>query len=350
MLKVLFRVDGNSQIGLGHLMRCLVLAQVLHDEKHDIVFAVSQATLPFCQNKYSWIKTWLVVPDLDPAGETSWLSAQCDEQQIDWLVLDGYQFDLFYRSEFSNRIFKLAVFDDTNSSGQLDVDMVINWAPGAAQLNYSQSAPDAILCIGEEYRLLRREFGTIENKNWHKRDALLVMFGASDPLNLTLPVLEALENLLATMPIVVVTGAAYTRVKELNCFSAASQLNIRHLHDCQNIAEVMCQSRLAVSAAGGSQFELLCCATPAILVLLAENQRYASQSAAQQGWCRVVESGKVSVPELAKNVVDLWSQTTRLEGMHQRALQQQAPDGGSRIIEVMQQYINDNRGARNLTI
>ena len=37
-LRVLFRVDANSALGLGHIMRCLVLADVLRSRGHTCAF------------------------------------------------------------------------------------------------------------------------------------------------------------------------------------------------------------------------------------------------------------------------------------------------------------------------
>ena len=46
---------------------------------------------------------------------------------------------------------------------------------------------------------------------------------------------------------------------------------------------------LTVSAAGSSQFELACAGSPAILLVVADNQLDASLQAVQQGWCDVID-------------------------------------------------------------
>jgi UDP-2,4-diacetamido-2,4,6-trideoxy-beta-L-altropyranose hydrolase len=115
----------------------------------------------------------------------------------------------------------------------------------------------------------------------------------------------------------------------------SSGLDITHLHDCQSMAEELVNTKLALSAAGGSQFELLACATPSILVVVAENQTLASQDAATQGWCQVVNSDATSTDEWVTQGLSLWQQPERLLGMHQKALLYAVVDGAKNIVELM---------------
>ena len=49
MSKVLFRVDASKEIGLGHLMRCLLVADYLSDFNYEIYFLCN----PFPGGDYS---------------------------------------------------------------------------------------------------------------------------------------------------------------------------------------------------------------------------------------------------------------------------------------------------------
>jgi UDP-2,4-diacetamido-2,4,6-trideoxy-beta-L-altropyranose hydrolase len=334
-MRMVFRVEGEPNIGLGHLMRCMALAQSLVKQGHVVFFFMSEGSQHFCCNRADWSGTIFRIADMDKMAEPEWLAKQCVDLRADWLLLDGYQFDKDYRHKLQSTEFKLAVFDDINNSGALYADLVINGAPNAALHSYQLTAPDALLAIGQSYQVLRQEFLQLTNRNWADRKSLTLMFGGSDPKKLTIKVLQSLQKINASMPITIITGAAYAGLNGLADLIKTSGLDITHLHDCQNMAAVLINSRLALSAAGGSQFELLACATPSILVVVADNQQSASQDAVSQGWCQVVNGDVLSADELAMQCLSLWQQPEVLRAMHQKALLYPAVDGAKNIVELM---------------
>ena len=334
-MRVVFRVEGEPSIGLGHVMRCMALAQSLVKYGHVVFFLMSQRSQHFCRNRADWIGTILPINDINKTAEPQWLAKQCTDLCADWLVLDGYDFDQAYRQPLQDNVFQLAVFDDLNNSAALHADMVINGAPNAGLHNYHLTAPKALLAIGQSYQVLRQEFLQSTNRKYSSRKNLTLMFGGSDPKNLTVKSLQSLGNANVEMPIIVITGAAYDGLSDLTHLIKNSELDITHLHDCQNMAAVLLNTQLALSAAGGSQFELLACATPSILVVVAENQKCASQDAASQGWCQVIDSDLLSVNEWVKQCLYLWQHSELLLTMHQKALLVPVVDGAKNIVELM---------------
>jgi UDP-2,4-diacetamido-2,4,6-trideoxy-beta-L-altropyranose hydrolase len=334
-MRVVFRVECEPNIGLGHIMRCMALAQGLTRLGHQVIFIMSSVSQQFCQNRTDWLGQIIPLETVVSIDEANSIKQQCVLLEADWLILDGYQFDQDYRQTLHSDHYKFAIFDDMNNSGNLFADLVINGAHNALQLNYQTTAPYGHLAVGKGYQVLRQEFLQVTDKSWSGRKHLTLMFGGSDPYNMTLLVLQSLAKSKASMPLVVITGAAYSSLNELKRFLSTCDLDITHHHDCQNMASVLVNSRLALSAAGGSQFELLACATPAILVVVADNQKFASQQAALQGWCLVHNNENLSADELVNNCLDLWQQADSLHNMHQKALQQTIPDGAKNIAELM---------------
>jgi UDP-2,4-diacetamido-2,4,6-trideoxy-beta-L-altropyranose hydrolase len=343
-MRVAFRVEGQPEIGLGHVMRCLALAQSLVTNGHEVFFFMSQRSEFFCRNRADWVGEILSITESDKLLEVDWIVKYCAELKVNWLVLDGYQFDQNYRHTLQSADCKLAVFDDMNNSGALYADLVINGAPNAAMHNYQLTAQNALLAIGQDYQVLRQEFLQSGNKDWQERKHLTLMFGGSDPKKLTLNVLQSLQKLSSTIPITVITGAAYDGLQDLVDLIKTSALYITHLHDCQNMASVLVKTKLALSAAGGSQFELLACAVPSILVVVAENQQGASQDAANKGWCKVFNGDDLNADYLAKQCISLWQQPELLGLMHQKALQFPVVDGAKNIVKLMsgQKFTSDD--------
>lgn len=342
-MRVAFRVDGSPSMGLGHLMRCMAMAQGLAESGHQVFFYVSEDSLQFCRERTDWVGEIFTLTHVDKVLEPEWLVEQCVKLHADWLMLDGYHFEQTYRLALKSHKFKLAVFDDINNSGALYADLVINGAPNAVLLDYATTAPRALLAIGQEYQVLRQEFLQANKKPWSERENLTLMFGGSDPKNLTIGLLKALNKRKPTMPITVITGAAYHALAELQNLISNSDLEITHLHDCQNMAEVLENTRLAISAAGGSQFELRACAVPTILVVVADNQLLASQDAAHQGWCQLATSHDLNAEKLAEQALSLWQQAQDLLAMHKMALLLPVIDGAKNIVQLM----SEKAAARN---
>ena len=337
---VVIRVEASVDIGLGHLMRCLALAQGLVKCQVRVIFALSNTSLEHCQKRDDWVGEIYFLSSRTAANEQQELKQLCSDEQANWLILDGYQFDFDYRRFLDLKGCRLAMFDD----GQLldakrqdsKLAMVINWANGADTLAYDRLLPNALHCTGAKYRVLRREFYQVTEIPFEMRTRLIVTFGGSDPSELTLPLLQHFEASAIRLPITVITGSGYQQLDELERFLNVSRLSIEHIHDCHKMAEVYQQGRLAVSAAGGSQFELLHCAAPSILVVSAENQLFASEQASKQGWCYVShaialdqlrqpqkdavrEAKEQLLEQLVQKTLALWHQSEQLQNMHSKA-------------------------------
>ncbi|WP_438864909.1 UDP-2,4-diacetamido-2,4,6-trideoxy-beta-L-altropyranose hydrolase [Neptunicella sp.] len=344
-MKVLFRVDADSHMGIGHLMRCQALAQLLGSQQIDTVFSLRQQAIAIARDRHDWIGQIILIPDdISSDTEIDWLAQHCGLSEWDFVVLDGYQFSNDYRQKLHQSVNKLVLFDDNNNSGQLYADMVINSADHASQLNYAETAAQAIHCLGSGYRILRQEFYLQPPVTWSQRHSLTIMLGGSDTLNLTLPILQGLQVKAKDIPVRVITGAAYPYLESLQTYIRRSTQSIQHIHNCQQMAEMMSYSRLVVSAAGGSQFELLACHTPAILLIVAENQRSATELAAQQGWCEIVDcAGQIETDAIVNQMVDLWHDGNRLQSMHKHAQQLSSRDeGADNLLDAIERMLVDD--------
>jgi UDP-2,4-diacetamido-2,4,6-trideoxy-beta-L-altropyranose hydrolase len=348
MNKILFRTDGNTQMGTGHLMRCLALAQALKKQHISTTFVVSDEAAAICQSRLDWVGEIITLPgNIDTKGELEYIKSVYIKDACDALVLDGYQFDSAYRQALSEDTACLILFDDSNNSGELFADLVINGADNAAELGYLLSAPQASLFTGPDYRVLRQEFVGATPHVWSKRQAIGIMMGGSDPLNITLPLLQSLQCLAQKMAIPhmkLLTGAAYKPLAELELFIKNSSLYIEHQHNSQQVADVFGQCALVISAAGSSQFELLACETPAILLVVADNQINATEQASRQGWCEMLDArASLDFGQLARQIVETYQNKAVLLKMHQQCAKYRDVLGAKRVVEAIKQRIQSGR-------
>lgn len=318
-------------------MRCLALAQAMSGRGAEVIFAVRNSTAKICLRRNDWVGIINLIPeDIHISQEAKWLANLVTSETADFLCIDGYQFDKTYRQAIYEINCKHLCFDDLNELHELPTDLLINGASNASSLNYQSSAPDAMHCLGDKYRVLRQEFVTTPNVTFQLRQKLTLVFGGSDPSNITLPLLKALEVLGFGDKISVVTGAAYSCLSSMQKFISQTQLDIEHLHDCQQMAELFMQSRLTVSAAGGSQFEVMACASPAILVVVADNQINATEQAVSQHWCEMFDARNGFDHEgCAMRINQLWQQQQMLEEMSVKANLLADCLGAERVIDAI---------------
>ncbi|NMH59655.1 UDP-2,4-diacetamido-2,4,6-trideoxy-beta-L-altropyranose hydrolase [Alteromonas ponticola] len=282
MRSLLFRVLASAQTGAGHLMRSLALAQAAEKCGVPSVFLLDADAKSIATKRHDWNFQIIDFPsELCAKEEGNWISQQAREQDAAAIIFDGYTFAaetiLASRSESCT----LVLMDDGMTSVTQFVDIIVD--PTADPKDDSEQQ---LCCYGPEFRLLRREFAEIAPKPIHQRNGIAINLGGSDTKNLTIPLLMAISKRLPNLPIRVVTGPAYQWLTDLEICVAALSNPIQHLHNCQDMSDVWNNAKLAISAAGGSQFELGTCATPSILLIVADNQREATKRAAKEGWVR----------------------------------------------------------------
>jgi UDP-2,4-diacetamido-2,4,6-trideoxy-beta-L-altropyranose hydrolase len=378
-MQLFFRVEGNELIGLGHLMRCFALSQAAQQAQIDVVFICSQTSKDFLLSRQTWHGEIVVIEDshrnnsvaVDATNErnktdiefiTTCLSRYDSKESFEYgqiVVLDGYQFDHSYQQALASADICFAYLDDINMFLEKNedhiADIVINGAAAAQQLGYEKNAPNSRLCLGPQYLLLRPEFINLPLIPIADRHSLLICFGGGDAENHTLRMLGALSQLNFQFPVTVITGAAYkwqTQLTEniqdgwLNYDNAKHKISmpIHCIHDAQEMAEVMLHSRLSISAAGGTQFELMRCYTPSYLVVVADNQMPAATESSQQGWCNVKDwRQQVNYFGLAKQVIAEYSDTESLVVKQNKAynsVQKEASSGADNLLNVFSEVIN----------
>jgi len=346
MSAVLFCTGGSRETGIGHVMRCQALAQAAAEQGLDSLFVVNEAARQFITARHDWTGRLILAGD-NKQGLASQLTALAAEHAAVAIVLDGYDFSESLLREVSHSAAPLVLLDDIRQPGFQYADILCNPAGEIWREEYSKANPTAMLCLGAGYRLLRREFSVTQPLPINQRFSLTINMGGSDPAGLTLPVLEALTAVLPDAPFRVVTGPgmASDALDALTRFISESDTAIQHVHNCQDMADLWINARLAVVAAGGSQFELAACLTPSVLLTVAANQRQACNEAAGQGWCKVLNAEQnLDLAALAGSVKALWQDESRLDDMSRAASEFAVTDGAWQLLAAIADWRNDQAG------
>lgn len=288
-----FRVDASTQIGSGHVMRCLTLAQRLNKEKQAEVYFVMRLlegnliklvkdkgftvlTLPETpvNNDLQGYAKWLTVTQKQDAKGT--IDAIKELQDIDLLIVDSYAINYIWENELRPYVKQIMVIDDlANRKHDCDVLLDQNYSENMEH-KYDGLIPDNCKkYIGPKYVLLRDEFYKAK-KYLRKRDGniknILVFFGGSDLTNETEKVIKAIELLNnPDITVNVVVGASNKNKEKLK---KLCEKNPQFKFYCQvdNMAEFMNEADLAIGAGGTTTWERCFMELPTVVISIAENQ------------------------------------------------------------------------------
>lgn len=283
-MKVLVRTDASVEIGSGHLMRCLTLAEKLRGEDAEVVFACRdlpggmfdflQARGYRCARLFSTESG--VVPQEDDAKATIEAARRLFPDGLDWLVVDHYGLDATWERMLRPHARKLMVIDDLANRGH-DCDLLLdqNYYRDLDR-RYQGLVPDTcITLLGPAYVLLRPEFSDARQRLRARDGAvrrILVFFGGSDPTNQTRKALDALKLLSRPeIPVDVVVGAANPYRDEIRSL-CQEMLNVHYHCQVSNMAELIAAADIAIGAGGATTWERCSLGLPTLTVVFADNQ------------------------------------------------------------------------------
>jgi spore coat polysaccharide biosynthesis predicted glycosyltransferase SpsG len=113
-------------------------------------------------------------------------------------------------------------------------------------------------------------------------EEVLVTFGGTDPANLTLRALEALELVPAEFAVTVVLGRGYAAEHSLTAWARRTRRAHAITRDSRAISAHMSRADLAISSAGRTVYELVACRTPTLV--LAQNEREERHCCAREAY------------------------------------------------------------------
>jgi UDP-2,4-diacetamido-2,4,6-trideoxy-beta-L-altropyranose hydrolase len=338
---LLIRADASIAIGTGHVMRCLALAQAWQDAGGRVIFAAVEMTEAMRQRLLSegCEFTWLsgdAGGDIDARN----LIVTALESRAAWIVVDGYRFDAEYQRKLKREGLKVLFLDDYGHGRQYSADLVLNQNLGASENLYRDREPYTKLLLGTQYCILRREFrGRCE---WQRAipstsQKILVTVGGTDPGNVTLQVIHALEGVtLDWMDIVVVLGGSNPHHVSIQQAALLSRHSVRIVRDVVNMAEWMAWADLAISGAGSTCWEICALGLPSLLLCVAENQKMTAERLAQQGAARLLDMrSAVTAPVIVGAIEELACSAALRDQICRTARELVDCNGACRVVSAM---------------
>ncbi len=279
---LLVRADADEVRGTGHVMRSLALAGAWVRRAGRVRFLTSRPNSALRDRIQSHrvdlteIDESYPRPADLPAMIAAVKEAVSTVKQVPWAVVDGYHFSADYQRVVREAGCRLLVIDDNAHLPFYDADVVLNHGIHAAQLAYS-CPPKTKLLLGTAYALLRPEFeegARTARPTLAAARKILVTLGGSDPANVTGKVIGALQQLdIPGLEARIVVGPANPHLKTLNRLVSESRRQMKLETSVRDMAALMLWADVAVTAAGGTCWELACLGVPMMSLIVADNQK-----------------------------------------------------------------------------
>ena len=266
MKRILFRADGTSQTGMGHIMRSLALAEMLAGDaetpEFDRRFAIHN---PSDAVRKLMAKQGIPVTPLASAALDEFLGYVSAD---DVVVLDGYGFDLNFQRTVREKAHKLVFIDDLMQGRQV-ADVVINHAGDVTPADYD-AEPYTTLLLGAAYALVNPAFRQKAQPKDGEYKAFVNMGGA-DPHNVSREVAQLLLEQNPDLRVTVVLGSANPHA---DTFAAlpSDRLSLQQNLSAKQMARVIGGSGLSVVAASTIAYEVATVSRPMVIIQTADNQ------------------------------------------------------------------------------
>jgi UDP-2,4-diacetamido-2,4,6-trideoxy-beta-L-altropyranose hydrolase len=326
---LLIRADASTEMGAGHVMRCLALAQAWQEQEGEVTFV---SALP------GTLRDRLLAEGLAVHAPPAAIGSREDASQVieaaqqiapRCVVIDGYHFGAGYQKWLTEAGLRLLMLDDNGHADHYYADLVLNQNIHASECLYARREPATQLLLGTRYALLRREFWAW--RGWQREipdvaRRVLVTMGGADPDNVTAKVLQALDQVdMAGLQVRVVVGPANPHREALLAAARSGRHAVELLANIASMPELMAWADAAVTAGGSTCWELAFMGAPSAIIVLADNQRAiaegldAAGAALNLGWhgCLSVESlasamaghllgsaSRASMAEVSRGLVD----------------------------------------------
>ena len=272
---IIFRADGNKKIGVGHVMRCLSIANsakelgetckfILASEDFKDVVISNGHQVEILNSDYS-------VLDPDEIISSLVSDTPCA------VIIDSYFVDKLFMETVHNRCTECGcklIYIDDRCGFAYSCDILVNYNISADVNDYKKlydGKNEPSFLVGTIYTPLRKEFQNQEERIISS-DArnILVSTGGADPEHLTSDLVDEAKSYsdYCFHFVLGMMNPDKEKIRE----SASDYSNIVIHENVTEMCKLMKDCDVAISASGSTLYELCATQTPTISYVIADNQ------------------------------------------------------------------------------
>ena len=320
--RIVFRADGHTKLGMGHIYNCLTMAYslmmehdvllVLHERSHEGLKKVQESFLPY-----------IVIRD------DAEIDRVIEDYQPDIWVNDCLNTDEAYILHLKEKVGRVVTIEDLGTGSEV--------ADAAINALYIEEGRATHIYSGYEYVCLREEFQTEEPRAFSEEvRSVIIMFGGTDPANLNRKIYRSLLQYAPRHPAIrfsFITGVGYDH--EAHGVVTREDCNIFVHPNVPRVSKYMKEADLAITSQGRAIFELAAMGVPAIV--LSQNRREQTHRFAQManGFINLGMGEEVE-QSMIENTLDWLIHTPSVRrNMHELLLQYPLREGVERVRDII---------------
>lgn len=283
---VYIRADANEVIGMGHIMRCISIAEEMRQKGEDVTFIVADQKPTEILRKHRFLTICLQSQWNNLETEADALVKAVCNNKAEKILIDSYYVTRHYLESLQKHT-ETIYLDDVNRF-IYPVDKLINYNIYAVDLEYEkryrEENMETRFALGCSFVPLRREFSGVSRMVREKVSKILITAGGTDNYNVLDYILQSLSKCKWFKEIIcyVVVGKFHRNKGEL-LKNWKDFRNVKLLSDVQNMAEIIEQCDMAVTAGGVTVYEIMACGLPAVIYTLADNQHAIAKYMSEKG-------------------------------------------------------------------
>lgn len=304
-----FRTDCNEIIAMGHVMRCLSIADAAKELGTDCVFicADEKGKEVITSRGHEVIVLGTAYNNMD--AELPALERVISERGIRNMVIDSYFVTENYLEKVKALKVETSYIDDLNSF-IYPVDNIICYANYYDKFKYNLNYPATRLLLGTGYAPIRKDYESLPEKQISdKIKKLLLLTGGSNNFNFFVKMLDQLKTgiLDELDSVTIVCGkfdAYYSELTE----KYGQNPKVKIYQSLPTLKEELTDADLVITAGGSTLYEICAVGVPAISYSFADNQLDNCKSFSNDGLIPYAGDLRTdNVPEVASNIISCLS-------------------------------------------
>jgi spore coat polysaccharide biosynthesis predicted glycosyltransferase SpsG len=319
-MNFLFRCDGSVEVGMGHIVRCLALADELRSRwECEVTFAMRKSILGIAKVRQSYS----VIQSEETNGifdYTNWLAECIQETSADMLFLDvrdELTYDLIKDLKATLGI-AITTIDDTEDKRQA-ADLAF-YPPVPQVTEYDWNNFNGNLYSGWEYVIIRDCFFKDYARTKRSHPKILIMMGGSDPYDMTGFAVDCLNSIELSFSASIILGPGYSFTDHLMKNLSGVQFDYDIYQNPENISRIMADSDFSIMSFGVTAYELAALGVPMIILSITEDHFKSASIFSNAGIGISLGIYKdISESELERATIKLLSESKHRKKMSNRA-------------------------------